>query len=218
MIRLVPPSDIAAAVRAVESFAGYDYIVFTSVNAVAAVKKLATERGVDLAKPGPVVLAVGPRTADALGAVGLSSEPLPEDFSAAGVARMLESRPISARRVLLPRSEIGREELPAALERLGALVDDVAFYLTAPDPEAQARLREELLTLDVIAFASGSAVAAFGSAVPAGWRPVPDLLIAVIGPAAASAARKAGLEPDIEAVEHTTWGLADAIAAYFERT
>jgi hypothetical protein len=33
-----------------------------------------------------------------------------------------------------------------------------------------------------------------------------------------SAARLAGLEPDIEAAEHTVRGLAEAIAAYFERT
>jgi uroporphyrinogen III methyltransferase/synthase len=218
MIRLVPPSDITAAVRAVESFAGYDYIVFTSVNAVAAVERLAGERGVDPATPGPVMLAVGPSTADALGAIGLSPEPLPEDFSATGVARMLESRLISGRRVLLPRSEIGDEELPAALRDLGALVDDIAFYMTTPDPEAGARLGRELPTLDVISFASGSAVAAFGAAVPGGWRRPPGLLIAVIGPAAASAARNAGLDPDIEAADHTARGLAEAIAAYFERT
>jgi uroporphyrinogen-III synthase len=131
---------------------------------------------------------------------------------------MLESRPISGRRVLLPRSEIGDEELPAALRDLGALVDDIAFYMTTPDPEAGARLGRELPTLDVVSFASGSAVAAFGAAVPGGWRRPPGLLIAVIGPAAASAARNAGLDPDIEAADHTARGLAEAIAAYFERT
>lgn len=218
MIRLEPPTDLDAAVMAIDAFVGYDYVVFTSVNAVAAVKMLATERGVDLALPGPVILAVGPSTADALASVGLSSEPLPEDFSAAGVARMMEWRPINGRRVLLPRSEIGREELPAALRRHGALVDDTALYLTAPDPEAPAQLLKVLPALDVITFASGSAVAGFGGAVPAGWQRPPGLLIAVIGPAAASAARLAGLEPDIEAAEHTVRGLAEAIAAYFERT
>jgi uroporphyrinogen III methyltransferase/synthase len=217
MIQVGPPTNLAAALRAVDSFAGYDYIVFTSVNAVAAVKKLAAARGVDLAVAGPALFAVGPSTADALGAIGLSWEPLPEDFSAAGLARMLETRPITGRRVLLPRSEIGGEELPAALRGLGAVVDDIAFYMTAPDPEAAARLRRELAALDVIAFASGSAVAAFSGAVPSGWRRPPGLLIAVIGPAAASAARHAGLEPDIEAAEHTARGLAGAIAAYFER-
>jgi uroporphyrinogen III methyltransferase/synthase len=119
---------------------------------------------------------------------------------------------------LLPRSEISREELPAALRRLGALVDDTAFYLTAPDPKARAQLQKALPALDVITFASGSAVAGFGGAIPAGWQRPPGLLIAVIGPASASAARLAGLEPDIEAAEHTARGLADAIAAYFERT
>jgi uroporphyrinogen III methyltransferase / synthase len=218
MIRLEPPTDVEAAVSAIDAFSGYDYVVFTSVNAVAAVEVLAAERGVDLAMAGPVVVAVGPSTADALAGIGLSSESLPEEFSAAGVARMLESRPITGRRVLLPRSEVGGEELPAALRRLGARVDDTAFYLTSPDPEAPVRLLKALPRLDVITFASGSALEGFRSAIPRGWRRPPGLVIAVIGPAAASAARLAGLEPDIEAAEHTARGLADAIAAYFERT
>ena len=33
MIWLQPPTDMAAALHAVDSFAGYDYIVFTSANA-----------------------------------------------------------------------------------------------------------------------------------------------------------------------------------------
>jgi uroporphyrinogen-III synthase len=187
------------------------------VNAVAAVKMLATERGVDLAAPGPVLFAVGPTTAEALSAVGLSPEPLPKEFSSAGLGRTIESRRVNGTRVLLPRSEIGREDLPAILRRLGARVDDTAFYLTTPDPDAPAQLRKALKRLDVITFASGSAVAAFGGAAPAGWQRPPGLLVAVIGPAAAAAARLAGLEPDIEATEHTAGGLADAIAAYFER-
>jgi uroporphyrinogen III methyltransferase/synthase len=218
LIRLAPPADIEAAVDALVAFAAYDYVVFTSANAVAAVKILADERGVDLAVPGPVILVVGPRTKAAVAGIGLSSEPLPAEYSAGGLARSLGSRPLTGRRVLLPRSQIGRLDLPAALRRLGAEVDDVAFYLTAPDPEAPARLAEVLSTMDVVTFASGSAVAAFAAAVPQGWGRSPALSIAVIGPAAAAAARRAGLEPDIEAGEHTARGLADAIAAYFERT
>jgi uroporphyrinogen-III synthase len=218
MIRLQPPTDIEAARDAVDAFAGYDYVVFTSVNAVTAVQRLAEERGLELVGPGPVVLAVGPATADALRRIALSPEELPGDFSAAGVSRLLESRPVAGRRVLLPRSEIGRDELPAALRRIGALVEDTAFYMTVPDPEAPARLRKALVGLDLVTFASGSAVAAFAAAVPAGWRRPAGLLVAVIGPSAAAAARGAGLEPDIEATEHTAGGLARAIAAYFERT
>lgn len=217
MIRIGPPTDPEAPRRALQGFSEYDYVIFTSVNAVAAVKMLADNVGIDLTAPGPVVFAVGPTTATAVEGAGLNAEALGEDFTAEGLARELDSRPMSERRVLLPRSEVGGSALPTALRRRGAHVDDVAVYLTAPDPAAPARLAEILGELDVVTFASGSSVAGFGAAVPADWQRPDDLLVAVIGPAAASAATVAGLEPDIVASEHTARGLADAIAAYFQR-
>ena len=42
-------------------------------------------------------------------------------------------------------------------------------------------------------------------------------VLAVIGDSTASAARVAGLDPDIVAADQTSEGLADAIAAYFEQ-
>jgi uroporphyrinogen III methyltransferase/synthase len=218
MIRIGPPTDLEAPRHALEGFADYDYVVFTSVNAVAAVKMLADRMGIDLSGPGPVVFAVGPTTASAVEGAGLSAEALGEEFTADGLARALESRPMSERRVLVPRSEVGGDVLPTALRRRGAHVDDVAVYLTEPDPRAPERLAEVLEELDVVTFASGSSVAGFGAAVPPDWQRPDDLHVAVIGPAAASAATVAGLEPDIVASEHTSRGLADAIAAYFQRT
>lgn len=217
MIRIDPPTDLEAPRHALEGFGDYDYVVFTSVNAVAAVKMLADKMGIDITEPGPVVFAVGPTTASAVAGAGLTAEDLGDDFTADGLVRALESRSMSGRRVLVPRSEVGGDVLPTALRRRGAHVDDVAVYLTVPDPGAPGRLAEVLVQLDVVTFASGSSVAGFGAAVPPDWRRPPELHVAVIGPAAASAATVAGLEPDIVAAEHTTQGLADAIAAYFQR-
>ena len=218
MIRIAPPTDLEACRRALDRFGEYDYVVFTSVNAVAAVKLLADQMGIDLGGPGPEVFAVGPTTASAVDGAGLSAAALGEDFTADGLVRALESWPMSERRVLVPRSEVGGDLLPTALRRRGAQVEDVAFYLTVPDPGAPGRLAEVLEEIDVVTFASGSSVAGFGAAVPSEWERPDDLHVAVIGPAAASAATVAGLEPDIVASEHTSQGLADAIAAYFQRT
>ena len=218
MIRIQAPTDQDSPRRAVAGFAAYDYVIFTSINAVAAVKMLADELGIDLAAPGPLAFAVGPSTAAAVEGAGLSCENNAEEYTAEGLLRSLESQPMEGRRILLPRSEVGREVLPPALRRRGAQVDDVAVYLTLPDPDAPALLADVLDDLDVVTFASGSSVAGFGAAVPLGWTKPETLHVAVIGPAAASAARVAGLEPDIIAAEHTAVGLADAIAAYFQRT
>lgn len=218
MIRIDPPTDIGSARQAVAGFAAYDYVLFTSINAVAAVKLMADEAGVDLTQPGPRVFAVGPGTAAAVTGAGLSHEALSDEFTADGLARELSSQPLEGLKVLLPRAEVGREQLPAALRRRGAQVDDIAVYLTTTDPAAPARLAEVLPGLDVVTFASGSSVAGFGAAVPSGWRRPENLRVAVIGPVTAGAARVAGLDPEIVAAEQSPEGLADAIAAYFERS
>jgi uroporphyrinogen III methyltransferase/synthase len=216
MIRIGPPTDLKSPRQALEGFGGYDYVVFTSINAVQAVKRLSAEMALDLTSPGPLVFAVGPGTAAAAARVGLACQALPGESTSGGLARALEAYPMAGCRVLLPRSEIGRETVAAALRRRGAYVDDVAVYLTSPDPDAPARLAEVLDGLDVVSFASGSSVAGFGAAVPSGWQRPPELRIAVIGATTAGAARVAGLEPDIVADDQTSEGLADAIAAYFK--
>jgi len=218
LIRIDPPTDIEAAAAAVSRLATYDYVVYTSVNAVAAVSALAAERGIDLSAPATRVIALGPATAEAVRAAGLDCEEVAEEFTSDGVADLLRRASLAGRRVLLPRSEIGRDELPAALRQDGALVDDVAVYTTNPDAESARRLEASLLGVDVLTFASGSAVAAFMAAVPSGWRRPDGLLVAAIGPATASAAATAGLRPDIVAAHHTAEGLADAVAAYFVRS
>ena len=218
LVRSDPPTDTEAAAAAVGRFSGYDYVVFTSANAVAAVVALAARTGVDLKSPGPTVFAVGPVTAAALSGAGLHCEGLPGRFTAASLAQLLRAHPLAGRRVLLPRSEVGRPGLAASLRDQGALVEDVAVYTTAPGSDAAALLRDKLTRLDVITFASGSAVAAFASAAPRGWKRPAGLLVAVIGPTTATAADAAGLKPDIVAEDHTAAGLAGAIAAYFERS
>jgi uroporphyrinogen III methyltransferase/synthase len=218
MIRIGPPTDLESPRQALRGFSAYDYVVFMSINAVDAVKTLSAQMGLDLTRPGPLIFAVGPGTAAAVGEAGLVCQALANEFTSEGLTRALEAHSMSGRRVLLPRSEIGRETVPAALRRRGAYVDDVAVYLTSPDPEAPARLAGVLDRIDVVSFASGSSVAGFGAAVPSGWERPPGLRIAVIGPATASAARVAGLDPDIVATDQSSEGLADAIAAYFERT
>ena len=217
LIQVEPPSDIEAALRSVASFLTYDDVVFTSANAVSAVATLAGRAGVNLGSPGPRIFAVGPVTAAALHQLAVRCDELPERYTADALAELMGAQQLAGRRVLLPRSEAGRPELPVALRRLGAVVDDAAVYQTIPEPKAAAVLVDALTKVDVLTFASGSAVRAFISATPQGWRRPAQLLVAVIGPSTAAVAEAAGLPPDIVAAEATARGLADAVAAYFVR-
>jgi uroporphyrinogen III methyltransferase / synthase len=89
-------------------------------------------------------------------------------------------------------------------------VDVVTLYETRPEPLDDA-LRSSVLAADWITFTAGSAarslVAAVGgpSALSGGPR------LASIGPVTSGALRELGLEPDVEAAEHTPDGLVAAL-------
>ncbi len=120
----------------------YEWVAFTSVNALRAVREKFEEYGLDArAFSGLKIAAVGEKTAEAIGAWGIRPDLLPSgEQSAAGLVEdwppfdeVLD--PIN--RVFLPRADIATETLVAGLTELGWEVDDVTAYRTvraAPPP------------------------------------------------------------------------------------
>ena len=125
----------------------YEWIAFTSVNAVKAVREKFEEYGLDArAFSGLKIAAVGDKTAQAIAAWGLRADLVPSgEQSAAGLLAdwpefddLLD--PIN--RVFLPRADIATETLVAGLIDLGWEVDDVTAYRTVratPPPAADPR-------------------------------------------------------------------------------
>jgi uroporphyrinogen III methyltransferase/synthase len=112
-------------------------------------------------------------------------------------------------------AEGARETLQDGLEELGAVVDHVVAYRSAPDGAGAEQLRERLLAdgADLVTFTSASSVTAFVAAV--GGDAAKRVPGASIGPITSEAARAAGLDVVVEATESTMAGLVDAIAAHF---
>ncbi|MGH3423129.1 MAG: uroporphyrinogen-III synthase, partial [Nocardioidaceae bacterium] len=120
----------------------YEWIVFTSVNAVKAVREKFEEYGLDArAFSGLKIAAVGDKTAEAIQTWGIRPDLMPSgEQSARGLVEdwppydeLLD--PIN--RVFLPRADIATETLVAGLIELGWEVDDVTAYRTvraAPPP------------------------------------------------------------------------------------
>ncbi|MFN2462879.1 MAG: uroporphyrinogen-III synthase [Candidatus Dormibacteria bacterium] len=206
------PSDPEAAREALAGAAAYDYAIITSARAVGASLKLLGDTS---PKGGwPPVLAVGPATARTARQAGLSVRLVPAEFVAEGLLRALDGMDLDGKRIIFPRAEVAREELPDELRRRGATVDVVPVYRTEPSPDAPGRLRAALEEgVDMVAIASASAASSLASA--AEGRPVPPL--ACIGPVAAQAAVDLGLSVAVVSEEHTAEGLVDAIRGYFER-
>ena len=74
------------------------------------------------------LLAVGPRTKDALARQGISGVHVPDNFSSMGIADFLTTQGLGGKRVLLARSSSADNSLARELVKNGALVDTVNLY------------------------------------------------------------------------------------------
>jgi len=211
-VEIVPLEDTGPLEAAVSQLAAhaYQWLIFTSANAVTAV----CDRLPAGLPPGVRLAAVGPATARALAARGLTGAVIPEEYVAESLAASLGA--VSGQRVLLPQAAQAREALAAALRERGAVVDELAVYRTVPAVPAPAALAELQRGADAVLFTSGSAARSFARLLPR-WLPDADPrpVVACLGPVTAEVARKAGLPVDVIAVEYTLDGLIAALAAHW---
>jgi uroporphyrinogen III methyltransferase / synthase len=218
VIKLIDPEDWTPVDTAIEGLSSYDWIVFTSANAVERFFERIWAREHDArALAGASVAAVGPATAARCADYGIRPDYVPDDFRAEGLLEGFLERGLTAgSRILLPRALEAREVLPDTLRERGAVVDVVSVYRTVPgEPDAGPLEIVAAGKADVITFTSPSTVRNFmaildrkGIVLPAATT------VASIGPVTSEAARELGLQVGAEARESTVPGLVDAIAEY----
>jgi uroporphyrinogen III methyltransferase / synthase len=222
-IAVEPPRTPQQMERAVKGLVTgrYEWIVFTSVNAVKAVREKFEEYGLDArAFAGIKVAAVGEQTARALVEFGVKPDLVPSgEQSAAG---LLEDWPPydpvfdPIDRVFLPRADIATETLVAGLIELGWEVDDVTAYRTvrASPPPAETREMIKGGGFDAVLFTSSSTVR---NLVGIAGKPHNVTVIACIGPATAKTAEEHGLRVDVLSPEPSVHKLAEALAEFGAR-
>ena len=197
-----PAIRIESLATELPPLAGYDLIVFTSVNAV---RELFARVSDARALAGATVAAIGPGTVAELQRHGIVADVVPERSISEAVLETLTARG-PWRRVLVPRAEQAREVLPEGLRAQGAEVDVLPLYRTVAEPLSGAA-RVAALQADFLLFTSASSVSAFHEA--AGTLAGPRLV--TIGPATSAAVRALGFDPHVEAVEHDPEGLVAAL-------
>jgi len=219
-IAVEPPRTPQQMERAVKGLVTgrYEWIAFTSVNAVKAVREKFEEYGLDArAFAGIKVAAVGEQTAKALIRFGVKPDLVPSgEQSAAG---LLEDWPPydpvfdPIDRVFLPRADIATETLVAGLIELGWEVDDVTAYRTvrASPPPAETREAIKGGGFDAVLFTSSSTVR---NLVGIAGKPHNVTVIACIGPATAKTAEEHGLRVDVLSPEPSVTRLAEALADF----
>jgi uroporphyrinogen III methyltransferase/synthase len=221
-IAVEPPRSPAQMDRAIKGLVTgrYGWIVFTSVNAVKAVREKFTELGLDArAFAGVKVACVGEQTAEAVRAFGIQPELVPagEQSSQGLLADFPEYDDVldPIDRVLLPHADIATEALAAGLKERGWEVDDVTAYRTVRAAPPAASVREAIKGggFDAVCFTSSSTVR---NLVGIAGKPHAKTVVAVIGPATAASAQEFGLRVDVQPETAAVGPLVDALAAYAE--
>ena len=221
-IVIEPPASWEPLDSALERLEDYRWAVFTSVNGVEMTRRRLEETGRGPSALGGCRLAaIGPATADALRALGLETEVVPDEYVAEGLAGRLRVLVRPSERVLLARAAEAREVLVTLLEAAGARVDEVPAYRTRPAAEDVGELRRALGEgrVDVVTFTSSSTVRHFAALFPG--EDLPGLLLGVavacIGPVTRATAETLGLETRIVPREYTVPALAQAIVDHYAR-
>jgi uroporphyrinogen III methyltransferase/synthase len=196
----------------------YQWVAFTSVNAVRAIREKFEEYGLDArAFAGVKVAAVGDQTAAALKDFGIAPDLVPEgEQSGPGLAE--EWPPFDdvldpINRVLLPRADIATEHLVARLTELGWETEDVTAYRTVRAAPPPAPIREAIKGggFDAVLFTSSSTVR---NLVGIAGKPHAVTVIAVIGPQTAKTAAEFGLRVDVTASQPSMTALVEALAEF----
>jgi uroporphyrinogen-III synthase/uroporphyrinogen III methyltransferase/synthase len=212
LLALLPPADARPLERAASELPLYDWMAFTSANAVAAFLPRA---GGTL--PGRLrVAAVGPATAEALRQWGI--EPALVAVASRGEALAAALAPLLRRgqRVLLPQAGDARPQLAEALRAAGAEAVAVVAYEKRLPPGAADRAGE-LFAREVgwVTFTSPRIVRHFLEVAPGAARaagPV-RLRAASLGPVTSAALRTAAIEPAAEARRPGARALVEAVVA-----
>ncbi|HEU0088141.1 MAG TPA: bifunctional uroporphyrinogen-III C-methyltransferase/uroporphyrinogen-III synthase [Pseudonocardiaceae bacterium] len=219
-ISVEPPRSPAQMERAVKGLVDgrYQWVVFTSTNAVRAVWEKFVEFGLDArAFSGVKIACVGEATAAKVRSMGINPELVPSgEQSSDGL--LADFPPYDdildpVDRVLLPRADIATETLAAGLRERGWEIDDVTAYRTVRAAPPPAETREMIKTggFDAVCFTSSSTVR---NLVGIAGKPHARTIVACIGPATAETAVEFGLRVDVQPEVAQVGALVDALAEH----
>lgn len=210
-IGIAPPENPVPLREAALHCNQYDWIIFTSVNAVEAfTAELPQARDCQVR-----IATVGTSTAQAAERCGFTISLIPEKYIAESLVESFTQEDLKGRRILIPSAAVTRDVVPRELRKLGAQVDVVEAYRNILPPETTQKVtgifREPYP--DWVLFASSSAVENLVALI--GPEPLRKVSIGTIGPATSQTVMKAGLAVTIEAAVHSVPGLVEAVIRHY---
>lgn len=228
LIQISPAVDYSLLDEHLRRLDQFDWVLFSSRNAVDITLRRAGEIGLSRASWNAIkVAAVGTATAEALAAHGIEVGLIPARFRWQELAQELISRAGRGARVLFPRGNLAKPQLVEALREAGLQVETVTVYSTELAKDGSNYLRDLarnggahaiLLTSDSTAEALARILCELDQPDLEFLRPrtgnqgLRQPLIACLGPNTADVARRFGLPVDIIAPSARIESLIDAVA------
>lgn len=219
-IDVVPPASWDELDAAITSIETYDWLIFTSANAIRFFMERLKELNRDLRQlKGVRICVVGPKTAEALEPHGLKPDLVPSEFKAEGVLQALGGVSVRGQRFLIPRARVAREVIPDKLREQGASVTVATAYdnvRPASDLDRVQKLFSEK-KISAVTFTSSSTVHNFVEIL--GRKEYKSLMagvtVACIGPVTAKTAEEFGMKTDIMPAEYTIPALVEAMVEFY---
>jgi uroporphyrinogen-III synthase len=218
-IEIVPPNSFQALDAALTCLRTYDWLVFTSPNAVEAFHRRA--QFLHLTQLPKHIAAIGPATLSAANAIGLTVDLIPPQYIGESLAQaLLPEAP--GKSFLLVRAAEARDILPETLTAAGANVTIAEAYRNQlpPDsiPALQALFTSPEQYPDAITFTSASTARNLCALLEAANLTLPaNITLASIGPVTSQTLRDLGHSPTIEAAEPTIPSLVQSLRTHLSQ-
>lgn len=223
-IETVAPPDFTELDAAISRLDEYDWLIFTSTNAVDFFVERLREKGLSSAELDLIrTCAVGDATAHRLSINQIHVDVVPDESNAEGIFAALSEYigddELPHTRFLLPRAKQARDFLPDALREKAAKIDVVTAYETVlPKNPETAKLKALLVSqsVDAVTFTSSSTVKNFVQILGANLGLISrEVRIVCIGAQTAQTARENGLPVHAVAKTASAKSLAEAVADTF---
>lgn len=219
-LEIVPPSSWDQFDEIVKNNSDIDYIIFTSAHAVRMFAARCNEIKAGINFNRVKVVSIGNKTSAVCSKLNIPVHIIPDEFSAAGVIQKLSGYDLKNKTILIPRSAIGREELPLGLKERGAIIKSIAVYsVTIPSGETLEAGIELLRRnkIDLFIFTSPSTFENFLQIMkidhPGDY--FKNQKVAAIGPTTRSAIENHKVKVNIMPDEFTINGLINKIVEHF---
>ena len=218
VIRILPPEDCSFLDDAVRRLREFDWVLFTSQNAVRAVRERCKRLQLSLRSGHhmPVAGAVGETTAAEATKAGFEVVHVASRPVGMALVEDLAKR-LSGKSVLLPRSDRANPDVLKALQECGARVSEVVAYRTVAEERQSGELVARALSADAVLFFSPSAVDGFESACGPGSLAefAKKGLVLSSGPVTLAALHSKGMTSAVAAKDPSVAAIVAALANSF---